>query len=200
MANVNLISGRRADRVRMNRVSRALLMALVGTVTVGLGGVTFMLGQWVVANGRIDHTEKQLEVLKPILTEIEAAKGEREQLMPRLTTLTEAQKQTTRWHGMMEGLKRAIPEQTWLTNLTVERTAEGPTAIKLNGITIDQTRVGETMLRLSQQQEFYTAVDLRYTAESRTSDQDNVEFELAAQLNLPKPPKKETEGNAAQSK
>ncbi len=196
MANINLISARRAERLRLTRVARGMMLGVLSAVTVGLGMVAFMTGQWVVTTSRVAATEAQLVLLRPVLDEIDQAKKERELLLPRLSTLTDAQKQTNRWIGIMEGLKRAVPEQTWLTSVSVERNAEGPQAVKLNGVTINQTRVGETMLRLAQQQEYYQTVDLRYTATSNREGLDNVEFEVAARLVQPESPAKEKVGNA----
>jgi Tfp pilus assembly protein PilN len=98
---------------------------------------------------------------------------------------------------MMDGFKRAVPEQTWLTNVSVEKAAENK-ILKINGVTVSQSRVGETMYRLSQQPDFYSKVDLRYTQTMKSASEDNVEFELAAQLNLPQP-EKVVEGNAAKT-
>jgi len=125
---------------------------------------------------------------------------ERDELKPKLTTLTDAQKSTNRWFGIMEGLKRAVPEQTWLTNVSVESAAEGPQTARINGMTTSQSRVGEAMFRLNQQGDYYKNVDLRYTQTTKIGEQDCVEFELAAHLNQPELEAKEDKNHATQSK
>lgn len=196
MANVNLISARRAERVRLTRISKGMLATTVGVTALSLVAILVVGGQVIATRGEVATADKELEKLRPIIAEMEADKRERAVLLPKLATLTEAQLQTRRWFGMMEGFKRAVPEQTWLTNLSVERAGENQT-LKVNGVTANQSRVGETMYRLSQQPDFYKKVDLRYTQTLKSQGTDNVEFELAAQLNLPEPKK---EGDASATK
>jgi Tfp pilus assembly protein PilN len=183
MANINLISARRAERVRLTRIARGLLTAMVVGGVISAGSVAYMLTRQVVAGQRLAQAESRLEELRPILQEIEDAEHERRALQPRLTTLVEAQQRTGHWFGIMEGLKRAIPTQTWLTNVAVERgAAQSPSLLRVNGVTSNQARVGETMFRLSQQPDYYSQVDLRYTRTARREEGVTVEFELVAQL------------------
>jgi Tfp pilus assembly protein PilN len=196
MANVNLISARRAERVRLARSARGLLLSIVVTGAVGLGGVAFLTAQYLVARSRVAMADAALEKLRPILQEIETAEQERAGLQPKLVTLTEAQDKSRRWYGIMEGLKRAVPEQTWLTNVAVERgSSENGRQLRLNGVTVSQARVGECMYRLSLQPEYYKKVDLRYTQTTKTEQegQQAVEFELAALLYQPELEKKDDE-------
>jgi Tfp pilus assembly protein PilN len=199
MANVNLISARRAERVRLAKIARAVAGAVVVTGIIGFGTVAFAAGQFLVARSRIASAEAELVRLKPVLAGIEAAEAEREVLRPKLVTLTDAQKSTNRWFGIMDGLKRAVPDQTWLTNISVEAGAEGPGLLRINGMTTSQSRVGETMFRLNQQTDFYSGIDLRYTQVSKFDTVDAVEFELAAQLSQPEAEAKEGASNATQS-
>lgn len=198
MANINLISARRAERVRLSKIAKGLLAATVGAGALGLVAIV-VVGSQVIATGmKVAAAERELEKLRPIIAEMEADQAERNALKPKLVTLTDAQGQTKRWLGMMDGFKRAVPEQTWLTNVSVEKAAENSKILKINGVTVSQSRVGETMYRLSQQPDFYSKVDLRYTQTMKSEREDNVEFELAAQLNLPQP-EKAVAGNAAKT-
>lgn len=182
MANINLISARRAERVRLTRLARGLSLACLVAAGAGLATLGFMGSQVLLAKSAVDALEKELGKLRPIREQIERDEKERTALQPKIQTLTEAQGATKRWFGIMEGLKRAVPEQTWLTSLGVE--ANGPTGqiMKINGVTVSQARVGETMYRLSGQPEFYERVDLRFTTVSNEKGSQNVEFELAAPL------------------
>lgn len=189
MANINLISARRAERVRLTRVARGLLLGTIGAGGITVAAGAFMATQIFFAQNRVAELNQELEKLRPVIQEIDQAKAERIALQPKLITLADAQKSTKRWFGIMDGLKRAIPEQTWLTNVSVEKSGEHQQAVKINGVTANQSRVGETMSRLNLQPDFYKRVDLRFTQTTTSEDQVNVEFELAAQLNLPEPPK-----------
>lgn len=182
MANVNLISARRAERVRLTRLARGLSLACLVAVGVGVATIGFMGSQIYLAKSSVDALEKELAKLRPIREQIETDERERRALQPKIATLTQAQGATKRWFGIMEGLKRAVPDNTWLTNLAVEQNGETGQTMKINGITVNQSRVGETMYRLSGQPEFYQRVDLRFTTVSKNEDSENVEFELAAPL------------------
>lgn len=197
MANVNLISARRAERVRLTKIAKAMFVATIGTGGLSLVAILVVGGQVMATRSQVAEADRELEKLRPIIAEMEADQRERSALLPKLATLTEAQQQTRRWFGMLEGFKRAVPEQTWLTNVSVERTLDSQT-LKLNGVTVNQSRVGETMYRLSQQPDFYKKVDLRYTQTLNSQSESSVEFELAAQLNLPEP-KKSGDANATKT-
>ena len=187
MANINLISSRRAERVRLARIARGLGVATIVVLTLGMGSAGFMFGQILMAGGQLAKAEAEMEQLRPILDEIAASEQRREQLKPKLETLTSAQLRTHRWWSVMEGFKRAVPGETWLTNMAVEKSSDDAQTVRLNGITANQARVGETMYRLSQQQEFYKKVDLRFTQVSQDPLDPKVEFELAAQMNPVEP-------------
>ena len=181
MPNVNLISARRAERVRMTQVAKSLFVGTLVAAGLGVGLIAFMGGRQLYTSGMINEQEKALQELRPVVLEIEAAEAERNALAPKLETLTQAQGRSKRWFDVLEGLKRAVPEETWLTAFATEAAGDAP-ALKMNGITSTQARVGETMMRLSAQAEQYEKVDLRYTTTADRDGVKNVEFELAAQL------------------
>jgi Tfp pilus assembly protein PilN len=190
MANVNLISARRAERVRMTKVARGLAMAIGATAVIGVIGAAWLGGCMLKVESDVREADGKLGRLRPIRKQIEADEKERQALQPKLTTLSEAQKRTSRWYGIMEGLKHAVPEETWLTAVSVEKGgAETPANVRIDGVTVSQSRVGETMFRLSQQPDFYKKVDLRYS-QANVAQKDQVEFELVAQMNQPELEKK----------
>ena len=124
--------------------------------------------------------QRELGRLAPIRTEIETNDSERSALKPKLDTLNEARLRTRRWWDILEGLKRAVPEQTWLTGISMEGRGEAGPTLRMTGTTVSQERVGETMLRLSEQSSYYSKVDLRYTQAAQGLFGDVVEFELAS--------------------
>jgi Tfp pilus assembly protein PilN len=199
MANINLISTRRAERVRLTRVARGLIAAIVGTGVLAVGTVAYLATCQFVTAGELTTAEAKLSQLRPILEEIENAERERGSLQPKLVTLGEAQQKTNRWNGILDGLKRVVPTQTWLTSVAVEGNAESGRLLRVNGITANQSRVGETMFRLTQQPDYYSKVDLRFTRATKINDRDNVEFELAAQLAQPQLDTKVQVGRANQA-
>lgn len=182
MANVNLISARRAERVRLSRIARGLIGGIGLTLIVGLASAGTMTLRIMLVKNELAGIQRELERLAPIRKEIETNDGERLALKPKLDTLNEARLRTHRWWDILEGLKRAVPEQTWLTGISMEGRAETGPTLRMTGTTVSQERVGETMLRLSEQSAYYSKVDLRYTQASQGLFGDVVEFELASVL------------------
>jgi len=93
-----------------------------------------------------------------------------------------------------------VPEQTWLTSVSVEKSADALQTMKIDGVTANQSRVGETMYRLSLQPDFYKHVDLRFTQTTKGDTGDaNVDFELAAQLSQPEAQQKAGDAHAVKT-
>lgn len=182
MVSVNMIAARRAERLRLARATRvlsvtvcvaaALLVLVLGGMSARILGVRFQIAQ----------VEAELIKLQPTLDRIAALNRERERLRPQIAVLDEAIASTMRWHSVMADLQHSIPPQTWLTNLSVERSGEGQEKIRINGVTVSQKLVGEAMLRLNQNNRLYRGVDLHFTQSGKVGERDTVEFELAAHL------------------
>jgi Tfp pilus assembly protein PilN len=196
MANINLIAARRAERVRLTKIAKGLIGAIGVTVVVGTVSAAMMTVRVVMVRGEIAGIDRELATLAPIRKEIEANEKERLVLQPKLAALGEARKRTRRWYDIMEGLKRAVPEETWLNSLSVEVSPDANQSIRLDGTTTTQERVGETMLRMAQQPEYFKKVDLRFTQANRTEYGEVVSFELASQLQPLDPPVEEGKKDA----
>jgi len=181
MGSINLIAGRRAEHLRLMRVTRALTFSCLGAAACLVAVFTINSARLIHSNMMISRTETELKRLAPTLDRIHQAQTERLALKPKLTTLTNAQGATERWFGILDGLKRSIPPQAWLTSLVVEGAKEGEQAIRFNGITVNQEKVGETMLRLNQLNQ-YQDINLHYTQAGKVGDRDTVQFEFAALL------------------
>lgn len=185
MANINLISTRRAEYLRQAKITRGLLAATFASAGVCGIVVVVMLARIFSTAVAIEKANQELGQLRPVVERIHALETERGVLIPKLSTLDDAQQATLRWHGILTGLQRCIPGETWLTNFAVEAREDQQT-LRLNGFTTSQQLVGEAMLRLQQDQEHYSGVDLRYTQSSQVGNQSAVEFELAAHLAGPR--------------
>jgi Tfp pilus assembly protein PilN len=181
MGSINLIAARRAERLRLMRVTRALTFSCLGAAACLVAVFTINSARLIHSNLMISRAEAELKRLEPTLARIREAQAERLALRPKLTTLTNAQGATQRWYGVLDGLKRSIPPQAWLTSLVVEGAKEGEQAIRFNGVTVNQEKVGETMLRLNQLNQ-YQDINLHFTQASKLGDRDTVQFEFAALL------------------
>jgi Tfp pilus assembly protein PilN len=181
MVSINMIAARRAERLRLARITRglslsagvagALLFAIFAGMSARILSVRFETGR----------VEGELVRLQPTLDRIAALNREREILKPKLVVLDDAQKGTLRWCSVLTDLQRSIPPQTWLTGLAVEGARDKEQTVRLNGVTVSQKLVGEAMLRLNQNR-LYKAVDLHFTQSGKVGERETVEFELAAHL------------------
>lgn len=196
MVSINMIAARRAERLRLSRATRILSFAVCTCaallVTVGL----VMGGRILTVKYQTASVEAELVKLQPTIEKINAIERERTLLKPQIAVLDDAVLNTMRWHSVMADLQRSIPPQTWLTNLSVERQAEGQERLRLSGVTVSQKLVGEAMLRLNQNQ-LYNGVDLHFTQSGKVGSRETVEFELAAHL---KPLKEEPSNEVATAK
>src|SRR6266542_1684045 len=113
MANVNLISARRAERVRLTRLSRVLLGGFIVTCLIGVACIGLMGLKILGVSVETAEVQRDLRRLQPIVDEISKAESDRNALQQKLTTLTQAQSRTQRWFGIMDGFKKAVPEETW---------------------------------------------------------------------------------------
>jgi len=199
MANVNFISSRRAERVRLAKVARWLFM---GTMACSLAAV-FAIGwnflQIMGVDSDIKTAESDVDKLRPQIERVKADQAARDELQPYITTLSEAQTSTRQWLGIMSSLKLAVPQETWLTNVQSERSGEVVSALRINGQTANAARVGETMLRLNAQPAYYTGVVLVSARQRQNEEPARMDFQLAVQLQQPKG-SETTEGADAKAK
>jgi Tfp pilus assembly protein PilN len=181
MVSINMIAARRAERLRLARITRALSLS-AGMAGALLFAIFATMSARIIAtrieSGRVDS---QLARLQPTLDRIAALNQERNILKPKLVVLDNAQTATLRWHSVLADLQRSIPPQTWLIGLAVEGARDSDQTVRLNGVTMSQKLVGEAMLRLNQNR-LYKAIDLHFTQSGKLGERDTVEFELAAHL------------------
>jgi Tfp pilus assembly protein PilN len=181
MVSINMIAGRRAERLRLARITRGL------TLSAGMAGALIfaifatMSARIIATRMEAGRVDAQLARLQPTLERIAALNQERAILRPRLVVLDNAQSATLRWHSVLADLQRSIPPQTWLIGLAVEGARDSDQTVRLNGVTVSQKLVGEAMLRLNQNR-LYKAIDLHFTQSGKVGERDTVEFELAAHL------------------
>ena len=182
MPSVNMIAPRRADKVRQERDMRRLVVVIIAELVLAAG-----LGGWVctklwTTNGRIADCQVQLAKLKPVVKEIEGYEKATDKLGPKLKLLGQAKQGTMRWFNTLDRLSQSLPRSTYLTRVsTAMADPKSPTAVSLHGISDNQAKVGEIMLRVNSIPEF-AGVDLHFTQKSQVSGGYAVEFEIGAQM------------------
>lgn len=181
MPSVNMIAPRRADKRRRERDMRRLVVVIIAELifAVGLGG--WVVTRMVTTSNRIAELDTQIAKLKPIVKQIEGYKRASGRLKPKLDLLNQAKDCTLRWHGTLDRLTQSMPESTYLTRVNTQSKDETAITVSLNGISISQEKIGETMMRLHSIPEF-ESVKLHYTQNTEVSGAPAVEFEIGAAM------------------
>lgn len=163
MPSINMIAPRRAEKRRLERAMRQLVMLILAefVFVVALGGWVFT--KTLTTRATIAELNAQLQTLAPKIKTIQQLDQKTAKLKPKVDLLNQAMTQTMCWYNTLDRLTQSVPASTWLTRLSTS-TAAGSKSLTLNiaGMTDEQARVGETMLRLHSNPDF-KSVDLHYT-------------------------------------
>lgn len=185
MANINMISGLRAEVLRTRRITRVLGYAIVLVFVVLLGFVSVNSAAILRANGEIRGIEADLRELRPQVAELRQVEAQRAALRPKIRMLEEAHHSTLRWHAILASLQRSVPSTMWLTGLSVESgAADVRRNLRLTGHTANHRTVGETMQRLNREMPLLADyVGLRFVqASPHDPEPGRVNFELSIPL------------------
>jgi len=183
MPSVNMIAPRRAEKLRLERDMRRLVIVIIAELVIAAG-----LGGWVctklwTTNGRIADLNVQLTKLQPIVKEIKQYEQASAKLDPKLKLLGQAKDGTMRWFNTLDRLSASLPDSTYLTRVStvISPDSKNQSTVSLNGVSSSQAKVGEIMLRINSIPDF-RSVDLHFTQKTLVGVNTAVEFEIGAQL------------------
>jgi Tfp pilus assembly protein PilN len=161
MPNINLIAARRAEKKRLELLTRQLFFGLAGSLVVLLGVSSYVTFQQLSMQNELREAEEKMRILQPKLDRIAEIEDSIADVQPRVSTLKQAKVNTLRWRAVLQVISQSIPQSTWLTAVTASG-SEGATSLRLSGYSDSQTLVGETMLRL-QVHPLFQKVELDFT-------------------------------------
>lgn len=202
MPSINMIAARRAERKKLEKRIRFLVLIILFEIFLAVGFFGFMTARICSASRVLANLNEDLEVLKPKISEIKHYQSEIEKLKPRLDLLADSREQTLLWYSLLHGVSRSMAPKTWLSSLRVSL-PEGPSpaaqetsdaakpramTVNLKGVSTSQGLIGETMLRLNQCPEI-DKVNLNFTQKGAASLEEAIEFELVAELKADEPGK-----------
>jgi len=181
MPSVNMIAPRRAERMRLERDMRRLLVVIMAEIVlaVGLGGWTCT--KLLTTRNRTSELKLQLARLQPVVKQIEGYEKATKKLMPKLELLNAAKDRTMTWCSILDRLTQSLPQSTYLTRVSTEQSNKknGGAKVTLNGVSISQSKIGETMMRLQNIPDF-KEVDLHFTQPTVVRKASAIEFEIGA--------------------
>lgn len=185
MPSINMIAPRRAEKRRVEQAMRKLAVLILAELVfvVALGGWVFT--KTLTTRASIAELAAQMQALKPKIDKIKDLDKQTAELKPKVDLLNQAKDGTMLWYNTLDRLTQSMPSSTWLTRLSTTTDVRSKDLIlNLNGVTSEQARVGETMMRLHSNPDF-KSVDLHYTQKGSIEDVQTVEFEIGASLGGP---------------
>jgi len=181
MPSINMIAPRRAEKRRLERAMRKLAVLVIAQLVfaVALGGWVFM--KTLTTRATIAELNSQMQVLTPKIKKVAELERQTAELKPKVELLSKAKSRTMRWYNTLDQLTQSVPSSTWLTRIATLSPAGGDTTLNINGVTSEQARVGETMMRLQTNPDF-RSVDLHYTQRGSGVNTQSLEFEIGASM------------------
>ena len=190
MPSINMIAPRRAEKMRLERDMRRLVIVIMAELVfaVGLGG--WVCTKLLTTSNRISELNDQLSRLQPVVKQIENYQSATRKLVPKMELLNKAKEQTMSWYNILDRLTQSFPQSTYLTRVSTSAAERGEAATKVNltGISISQSKIGETMIRLQAIPDLEN-VELHFTQPASVRDAAALEFEIGAQVKGTEPRK-----------
>lgn len=182
MPSINMIAPRRAEKRRLESAMRklAVLIAVHLVFAVALGGWIFM--KTLTTRATIAELNSQLQLLTPKIKKVAQLERQTAELKPKVDLLNTAKSRTMRWYNTLDKLTQSVPSATWLTRIgTTTGAGQTDAVLNINGVTCEQAKVGETMMRLHNNPDF-RSVDLHYTQKGSAGRDTSLEFEIGAAM------------------
>ena len=205
MPSINMIAPRRAEKRRLERDMRRLVVVILAELVIAVG-----LGGWVctrifTTRAKVADLKVEIQKLQPVVNEIEKNKQETAKLKPKLELLSQARTTTMRWYNTLDRLTASLPQSTWLTRIstvattnTTGQTTDSGVLVNINGVSINQAKVGEVMMQLGQSPDF-DGVDLHFTQKTSGEGANAIEFEIGAKMKSTDQKKEVQQNGARQS-
>jgi Tfp pilus assembly protein PilN len=189
MPSINMIAPRRAEKQRLERDMRRLVLVILAELIVAV-----VLGGWACTKAytmrmSINRLDAQIAKLKPVVKEIEQYENATKKLTPKMDLLAEAKDSTMRWYNSLDKLTQSLAASTYLTRISTSTDSHGKSTqstISLVGISGSQERVGETIIRLQGIPDLEN-VDLHYTRKVNSNNRNGFEFEIGAVMSGDEP-------------
>jgi Tfp pilus assembly protein PilN len=192
MPSINMIAARRAEKRRQEQNIRKLLYGISAEIGCIVLAVSVLGVRHVTMHNHVIDLSDQIQKLEPKVNQIEALQKETAVLEPKVKTLDGAKADTLFWYSNLSAITGSLPQQTWLTALAVTNAGGAPAGapgsgagadptVNLSGVALNQTQVGEAMLRMNQTPGL-DHIDLSYVQQQKTGSVDTVSFQMTVHL------------------
>ncbi len=176
MIRINLLPKERARRGPV--VSRMFLVLGVLAVAVLLGGYyLILLSENARLQDSITETNKQIDVLRPQVAEIEVLKRRLETARRKAALLKTLESSRVPWATVLEEFRTIVPKDVWLTNMS----AADDGALTFDGFGLSYEAVARLMVNLDSSKVFRD-VDLNVAQKQPISATEVVNFQVVGRL------------------
>jgi Tfp pilus assembly protein PilN len=188
MPSINMITTRRADKLRRENNLRNTVYAIIAEIGLVVICLSFLSIRLAALTAHIAELDGQIVKLQPKVSQIQKLQQETARLMPKVDTLDGAKKDTLFWYSNLFAVANSLPPKTWLTSIATTLPAAGnvpapganagpdPT-MSVSGIATSHTDVGEAMLRMNQSPTL-DHVDLAFDQSQKVGKTDTVAFQM----------------------
>ncbi len=182
MPSINMIAPRRAEKRRLEQAMRKLAVLILAELVLMVAVCGWVVTKTLTTRASIAELNAQMLKLAPKIKVVNDMDKKTAALKPKVDLLNQAKDKTMRWYNTLDRLTQSVPSATWLTRVsTTTNLGSKDLILTLNGMTSEQARVGETMMRLHSNPDF-KSVDLHYTQKGNQDDTTAVEFEIGAAM------------------
>jgi Tfp pilus assembly protein PilN len=183
--NINLIAGRRAQRLRIAKLARFSAYGVVGLVVALIMVYAWLSIAVTMLTGEIREVEAKLNSpqLVRALNRITFLESQASVLRPRVKLLQQVQQSQKDWGQVLQDLSDVIPNDVWLTSVASRREQEEQKLI-IGGSALSQAAVGNFMLNLKAAR-WCGLPALGYTQTVRLQGTPVVNFEVTVPLQKP---------------
>lgn len=190
MPSINMIASRRTEKRRQEQNIRKLIYGISAEVGCVILAISVLMIKQVALHGQVVDLSAQIQNLQPKVNKIQLLQNEITALQPKVKTLDGAKADTLFWYSNLYAITSSLPDKTWLTSLGVTGGVTGsapgsaagadPT-VSLSGLTLNETLVGEAMMRMNQSPGT-DHVDLAFVQQQKTGAANTVSFQMTAHL------------------
>ena len=146
MPNINLIAERRAEKRRMERLSKQLFYAMGASLAILVSVGSYLMTARFKQMGDVADADHRMDKVRPIIDEIDRVKKETSDKQPKVATLERARFDTLRWTLLFQAVAQSLPKDVWLT--TIGAPEGEPIVVSLSGSAPSQAIAGQVALNL----------------------------------------------------
>ena len=188
MPSINMIANRRAEKKRQATNVRKLVYGISAEIGCVLAATSVLWVHMVSVQGQISDLSGQIQKLEPKVNAIDDLEKQTQLLTPKVVTLDGAKADTLFWYSNLAAITGSLPQNAWLTSLAAAGTGGAPGSasgadptVQLSGVSLDQSQVGEAMLRMNQSPSL-DHVDLAFVQQQKTGNVPTVSFQMTVHL------------------